>query len=114
MLSVARARRALREGALGKAALLAAVLLAALLVSRSCGSSETAVDHREAIEIAKGEIDYEANRVIVRLLKRGLGSDEYWAVSLSRYDSAGRLGRSTVVIIDAQSGEVDEVRVAEP
>ena len=114
MPSVARARRALRHGALGKAALLAAVLLAALVSSRSCGSSETAVPHREAIEIAKDEVDYEPDRAVVRLLKRGLGSDEYWVVSLSTYDSSGGLDRSTVVIVDAQTGEVDEVRQEKP
>lgn len=102
--------RALRDRPLGKAVLLLAVLLAAFLVSRSCGSSETQLSQDRAAEIAQGSIDYEPDRVQVRYLKRGFQSSGFWAVSLSTVDRAGSYTRTTVVVVDAQSGDVVEIR----
>jgi len=103
-------RRALRDRPLGKAALLLAVLVAALLVSRSCGSSETQVSTERAAEIARGVIDYEPDRVQVRYLKRGFQSRGFWAVSLSTVDEVGSYDRTTVVVVNAQTGDVIEIQ----
>jgi hypothetical protein len=48
--------------------------------------------------------------VMVRILKRGLKSRPYWAVSLATFTDTGALERATVVVIDAKSGEVGEIR----
>jgi hypothetical protein len=47
---------------------------------------------------------------MVRLLKQGLKSRPYWAVSLATYTDTGALERATVVVIDAKSGEVSRIR----
>ncbi|MDQ3889280.1 MAG: hypothetical protein M3312_01885 [Actinomycetota bacterium] len=86
------------------------MLVVAFLVSRSCGSSHAEVDYHEAIAIAKREIDYKPDRVGVRILKRGVRSQPFWAVSLSSLDASGRITRSTLVVVDATTGRVDEVR----
>jgi hypothetical protein len=86
------------------------VLLAAFLVSRSCGSSETDVSKEEAVEIARDEVDFAPERTQVRYLKRGLQSQAFWAVSLSTLDEAGLPDRVVVVVVDATTGEVDEIR----
>jgi hypothetical protein len=99
-----------RDSAAGKVALLAVVLLAAFLVSRSCGSSETGVSKEEATEIARGEIDFTPERTQVRYLKRGLQSQAYWAVSLSTVAPDGSLDHVVVVLVDAATGDVEEIR----
>jgi hypothetical protein len=88
-------------------AILAAVLVAALLVARSCGATETAVSKDEAIEIARGEVDFTPDDVRVRLIKRGIQSQEFWLVGLARGQT-----EAVNVVIDADTGAVAEVRRA--
>jgi hypothetical protein len=102
--------RGLRDRPLGKVALLLAVLLLAFLASRSCASRETEISRDEAVEIARGEIDFEPDRVAVRFVPRGVQSRPSWAVSLSTEDAEGVLERVTVVVVDGQTGDVAEVR----
>jgi hypothetical protein len=102
--------RGLRDRPLGKIALLAAVLLLAFVASRSCASVGNKISQDEAVAIAKEEIDYAPDKIQVRLFKRGFQSAPFWAVSLSTVNSEGQLTRTTVVVIDARSGRVDEVR----
>jgi hypothetical protein len=47
----------------------------------------------------------------VRFLRRGLESEAFWAVSLSTLDDAGSTERAVVVVVDANTGEVEEIRV---
>lgn len=105
--STAGTRRGLRDSPWGKAAILAAVLVAALLVARSCGATETPVSKDEAVEIARGEVDFAPDRVQVRLIKRGIQSNEFWLVGLARGEV-----EAVNVVIDARTGAVTEVRRA--
>lgn len=102
--------RGLRDRPLGKVVLLLAVLLLAFLASRSCASRETEISQDEAVEIARGEVDFEPDRVGVRFLPRGVESRPTWAVSLATENAEGALERVTVVVVDARSGDVEEVR----
>jgi hypothetical protein len=102
--------RGLRDSALGKAALLLAVLLAAFAASRSCASRDTEVSQDEAVEIAKRQVDYEADRVITRFLPRGVKSRPTWAVSLEQQGENGRVARVTIVVVDARDGQVLEIQ----
>lgn len=87
-----------------------AVLVAAFVVSKSCGAVGDEISQEQAVTIAREEIDYEPERVMVRLLKRGLKSRPYWAVSLATVADTGALERVTVVVVDAKTGEVSEIR----
>jgi hypothetical protein len=108
-----RARR-LRSGPLGKVAIFVAVLLGAYVVSQSCGRTSPELTQEEAIAIAERHVDYEPARVQVRLLKRGLRSRDFWGVSLCERSDCLRPGAVTVVVIDAETGAVDEVRRQQP
>jgi len=103
--------RGLRDRPLGKAAILVAVLLAAFLVTKSCGSRETEISKEEAVEIARGKIDYEPDRVMTRFVPRGIKSRPNWAVSLATLRDDGRLERVTVVVVDGETGQVVETRI---
>ena len=60
--------------------------------------------------IAKKQIDFKPDLVGVRLVKRGFNSRPYWAVSLSQRKPGGGYQHVTVVVIDANTAEVTEVR----
>jgi hypothetical protein len=102
--------RGLRDRPLGKVAIVLAVLVAAFIVSKSCGAVGDEVSQEQAVAIARQEIDYEPERVMVRLLKQGLKSRPYWAVSLATFTDTGALERATVVVVDARSGDVTQIR----
>jgi hypothetical protein len=104
--------RGLRDRPLGKIAILVAILALAFVASRSCASVGNKISQDEAVAIARQEIDYAPDKVQVRLFKRGFQSAPFWAVSLSTVNGQGQLTRTTVVVIDARSGRVDEVRTA--
>jgi hypothetical protein len=104
------AKRGLRDTLWGKALLLLAVLLAAVVVAQSCGSRETEVSKEEATEIAREQVDYDPNRVQTRFVPRGIESRPAWAVSLGVTDGAGAFSRLTVVVVDAATGQVVEIR----
>lgn len=90
------------------------VLLLALLVSRSCASSGQ-ISQAEAVAIAKRQVQYQPDRTQVRFVRRGVPKARgYWAVSLSTLDSSGRLDRVTVVVVDARTRAVTEVRKGTP
>jgi len=90
--------------------ILAAVLLVALLVAKTCGSTETKLGQDEAVAIARQAVTFEPNLVQVRFIKRGFQSRPYWAVSLSQRQPDGRLENVTVIVIDATTGDITEVR----
>jgi hypothetical protein len=91
------------------------VLLLALAVSRGCASPGSEISQEEAIAIAKREVEYEPDQTLVRLIRRGVpNSRRFWAVSLSTLDNNGRPDRVTVVVVDARTRAVDEVRTSDP
>ena len=103
-------RRGLRDSTWGRVALLVLVLAAAGLLAKTCASTDTAVSQDEAIVIAKEQVDFEPNQVMVRYIQQGLKPRPYWAVSLSDKQPDGALDNLTVVVVDANTGEVTEIR----
>lgn len=86
-----------------------AVLLFALLVARTCGSVGDEISQEDAVSIARGEIDFDAEHHQIRLFKKGLDSHPYWGVSLYNGDRSHPT-RCQVVQIDAESGVVAAVQ----
>jgi hypothetical protein len=91
---------------------LAALLLLlplTFLASRSCGDTRHQISQNEAIAIAKGEITYRPDGANVRFVRRGIPSRTYWAVSLWQRAADGGHTNVTVVVVDAETGEVTQV-----
>ena len=107
-------RRSFRDRPLGKLALLLALLVLAFVVARSCAGAGSEISKEEAIEIARHEVDYRPDQTQVRLVRRGVQSRPYWAVSLSTLGPGGALDRVTVVLVDARTRQVAEVREDRP
>ena len=108
------ATRSLRDRPLGKLLALLAVLLVAFVASRSCASRSGEISKEEAVEIAEREIAYEPEVTQVRLIRQGFQSRPVWAVSLSTLDAAGRPDRITIVLVDARTRQVADVRESDP
>jgi hypothetical protein len=90
------------------------VLLVAFVVAKGCVGAGSEISKEEAIRIATREVDYRPERTQVRLVRQGFQSRPYWAVSLSTLDGRGALERVTVVLVDARTREVAEVRESNP
>ena len=90
------------------------MLLLAFGISRGCASRSGEISREEAIAIARQEVDYRSEQTQVRAIRRGFQSRPYWAVSLSTLDTQGAFERTTIVVIDAHTREVTEIRETRP
>lgn len=110
MPTVGETARGLRDTAWGKAVILAVILVAALLVARSCGKTDPKVSQEQAIAIAKAEVPFEPNDVIIRLQKRGLRQGIFWLVGLGIKRPDGSYEKATNVLVDGETGDVAGVQ----
>jgi hypothetical protein len=91
----------------------AAVLTAAFLLTKGCASSGTNYSAKEAIAIARKQLDFTPKCVQIRYLRTGLQSEPVWAVALWTLKN-GRFDRLTNVIVAARTGKVVSVRKQPP
>jgi hypothetical protein len=92
------------------------LVVAVLFAARSCQQSQIRVSQDRAIALARGEVAFKPTDTQVRLVRQGLNSHPFWAVSLSipRTVAAGQdapsgddaYRRLAVVRIDANTGKV--------
>jgi hypothetical protein len=98
-----------------RVATLVIVLGLAFVVSRSCQQSQIRLTKEQAIAAAERRIDFDPARTQVRLLRQGLGSQPFWVVSLSiPTGDRDRFRRLAVVRVDANTGEVADVKEQRP
>jgi hypothetical protein len=93
-----------------RAGVIGCVLLLAFVASRTCQRSQIRVTKDQAIATAERQVDFEPTREQVRLVRQGLNSKPFWAVSLSIPVRDGDGFRKlTVVKVDANTGKVASV-----
>jgi hypothetical protein len=85
--------------------MLLAVFLLAFLALKTCASHDENVSYEEAEVIAREQVDFEPDKVLVRGIQRGLDAHLYWAVSLSTTNAAGVRVDCATVLVDAETGE---------
>jgi hypothetical protein len=88
--------------------MLLAVFVLAFIALQTCAAREDEVSFEEAEEIARDEIDFEPDKVLVRGVQRGLEAHLYWAVSLSRENAQGVREECATVLVDAETGETQQ------
>jgi hypothetical protein len=88
--------------------MLLAVFLLAFIALQTCAAREDEVSFEEAEEIAREEIDFEPDKVLVRGVQRGLEAHLYWAVSLSTENAQGEREECATVLVDAETGETQQ------
>jgi hypothetical protein len=89
--------------------LLVLVFGAALAVSQGCQKSQVRITKEQAIASAQRQVDFRAERTQVRLVRQGLDSQAFWAVSLSVPAADGKFKELATVRVDANTGKVAAV-----
>jgi hypothetical protein len=105
--------RALKERPLFRLFALAVVLGVAFLATKGCASSGTKYSAKDAIAIARKQLDFTPKCVQIRYLRSGFKSEPVWAVALWTLKN-GRFDRLTNVIVAARTGKVVSVRKQPP
>jgi hypothetical protein len=85
--------------------MLLAVFLLAFVALKTCASRGDEISFEEAEQIARDEVDFEPEKVLVRGVQRGLDAHLYWAVSLSTQNAAGVRVECATVLVDSETGE---------
>jgi hypothetical protein len=87
--------------------MLLAVFLLAFLATKTCAARGDEIDPDEAEAIAREEVDFEPEQVLVRGVQRGLDAHLYWAVSLSTTNAAGIRVECATVLVDSETGAAE-------
>jgi hypothetical protein len=85
--------------------MLLAVFLLAFIALRTCAARDEEISFEEAEAIARDEVEFEPEKVLVRGVQRGLDAHLFWAVSLSTENAAGVREECATVLVDAETGE---------
>jgi hypothetical protein len=85
--------------------MLLAVFLLAFIALKTCASRGDEISFEEAEVIARNEVDFEPEKVLVRGVQRGLDAHLFWAVSLSTENAAGVRVECATVLVDSETGE---------
>jgi hypothetical protein len=105
-----RPRRAVPTLTWQRGLVIVALFVAALIVAQSCQKAQIRIGKERAIATARSQVDFTPRQTQIRLVRQGLTSKPYWAVSLSvpNRDGSG-YAQLTTVRIDANTGKVAAV-----
>jgi hypothetical protein len=110
LANAARSRGRMGGGPWLRAGVIGSVLVLAFVASRTCQRSQIRVTKDQAIATAERQVRFEPVREQVRLVRQGLSSKPFWAVSLSIPNRNGEgFRRLAVVKVDANTGKVASV-----
>jgi hypothetical protein len=86
------------------------LLALGLVLVNVLGSGKPSVSDDRAVAIARPHIDFKPEDHQIRFVRRGIPPRGYWVVSFFIRRQTGGYKRVTVVLVDAQTGKVAEVR----
>ena len=86
------------------------LLVLGLVLTRVFGATRPHVSEARAVEIARPKIDFVPQGHTIRLVRRGIPPRAYWLVSFWIRNANGGYKRITVVLLNASTGRVTEVR----
>jgi hypothetical protein len=81
-----------------------------LVLVNVLGRGKPSVSKDEAVAIARPQIDFTPQNHQIRFMRRGIPPRGVWVVSFFTRKQGGGYNRVTVVLVDASSGRVAEVR----
>jgi hypothetical protein len=88
------------------------LLAIGLVLVNVLGGGKPHVSQERAVAIARPRIDFKPQDHQIRFVRRGVPPRGYWIVSFFIRNTEGGYKRVTVVLVDAQTGRVTEVRRA--
>jgi len=87
-----------------------ALLALGLVLTRVLGRTDTKVSKDDAIAVARPKVDFEPQGYNIRLVRQGIPPRPVWAISFWIRKAGGGFSRITIVLVDANSGRVMQVR----
>jgi peptidase YpeB-like protein len=89
---------------------MAGLLILALVLTRGLGRTGHDVSKDDAVKIARARVDFKPDGYNIRFIRRGIPPRPFWVVSFWIRRATGGYSRITVVLVDANTGRVTEVR----
>jgi hypothetical protein len=86
------------------------LLVLGLVLTRVLGHTTPHVGESRALAIARPYVKFAPQGNTIRLVRRGIPPRAFWAVSFWTRKPSGGYARITLVLLDANSGRVTEVR----
>jgi hypothetical protein len=88
-----------------------ALIALGLLLTRVLGRTNPNVSKEDAVAVARPNVDFKPQGYNIRLVRQGIPPRPVWAVSFwIRKSGGGGYSRITLVLVDANSGRVMQVR----
>ena len=100
----------LRRVTWSRVAFMVGLIAIGLVLVNVLGRGSTSVSKNEALEISRPRIDFVPQDHQIRFIRRGIPPRGYWIVSYYIRKQEGGYKRVTVVVVDASTGKVTEVR----
>jgi hypothetical protein len=87
-----------------------ALIAVGLLLTRVLDRSGARVSEDRAVEVARPYAGFTPEGHNIRLVRRGIPPKPFWAISFWIKNASGDPTRVTVVLVNADTGDVTEVR----
>lgn len=87
-----------------------ALLALGLVLTRVLGRTNPKFSKQDAIAAARPNVDFKPQGYNIRLLRQGIPPRPVWAVSFWIRKAEGGYSKITLVLVDANSGRVMQVR----
>jgi hypothetical protein len=87
-----------------------ALLALGLVLTRVLGRTTPKVSKTDAIAVARPNVDFKPQGYNIRLVRQGVPPRPVWAVSFWIRKTEGGFSKITLVLVDANSGRVMQVR----
>ena len=88
-----------------------ALIALGLVLTRVLGRTTPKVSKQDAVAVARPNVDFKPQGYNIRLVRQGIPPRPVWAVSFwIRKSGGGGYSRITLVLVDANSGRVMQVR----
>jgi hypothetical protein len=87
-----------------------ALIALGLVLTRVLGKTTPKVSKDDAVAVARPNVDFKPQGYNIRLVRQGIPPRPVWAVSFWIRKAAGGFSRITIVLVDANSGRVMQVR----
>ena len=89
---------------------MAALIVVGLLLTRLPGHGKPQISEEKAVAIARPQAHFIPQGHNIRLVRRGIPPRPFWAVSFWIPNSTGGYSKTTVVLLDANTGRIDQIR----
>jgi hypothetical protein len=93
-----------------RVAFMVALLALGLVLTRVLGRTTPKVSKADAVAVARPNVDFKPQGYNIRLVRQGIPPRPVWAVSFWIRKAGGGFSRITLVLVDANSGQVMQVR----